>query len=303
MSLFGLGRAGSPTPTETPEELGEIQEDLTEVHEVPVQGPDVAELIDSSMRQVADRMQAMSTSLDTFNQDRKSVETRLSAMDERMRKLSMLTEMISSRYNPFITPESANPVPVVAQAAPREAPEPVNGGSPHPALTNGHSAPEPQRNSFPPVEENPLPAPARPRIALTNPQKPPAREALPLPPPPSWTREPDGVASVADLQRHLAQLALGEHLLRVTTRGGALDLLAYYERLAWLGPKTRKELLVSMEGLPAPLEDGPKGERPRRFPAEFHARSLALILRIRGLQIPPDDVLVQWRDLARIAEG
>ncbi|HWG91592.1 MAG TPA: flagella accessory protein C, partial [Candidatus Thermoplasmatota archaeon] len=93
------GAAGSPGATQTVVPVGAA---------APPEAAEFAQALDNSVKEMSEKIQRLTSNLDNVHEERQAFEEKLSRMEERMRKLSSLTEMISNQYNPFIGDEPSD---------------------------------------------------------------------------------------------------------------------------------------------------------------------------------------------------
>ncbi len=193
-----------------------------------------------------------------------------------MRKLSSLTEMISSQYNPFVgeAPPEREPLPSVDAGLGAVAPAVTLVAPPPPVEppgVNGTDAADPAATApDPPVD------PFAPDVSATEAD---ADEAAPTaiaaPPAPRLTDVPPGFEST------LLMLSWADTLLKhAPTRDAVTDLVAYYHRIAWIGDAVRDQILAYVDGIA--WSPGPAAPIDWRVGADVHERSLLYIEKLRA---------------------
>lgn len=234
--------------------------------------PDVAELLESSVKDISDKVARLASSVETTGAEREAFEAKLSVMEDRMRKLSSLTEMISAQYNPFI-----------GDAPPqREA---------MPTAEAGLSSPPLAPSELAEFEGDAPPATAA-ASAFDEMEEPPAMDALEpdfdaaSPAPPAWS--PPAPASMRlekfgdDFQTSMVLLKWADLLLQNTqSREGVADLVEYYHNIGWLGEQARDQLLAYAEGIA--FDEPAAGSGEWRATAEFHEISLLFLDKLKNL--------------------
>jgi hypothetical protein len=236
-------------------------------------GPDVAELLESSVKDISEKVARLASTVESSMDERASIDAKLSQMEDRMRKLSSLTEMISAQYNPFVgdAPPQREPLPeaetglaappLAASAAPLglELSPPGLGPAMADPLDDGAAA------DFGLLPETP-PAPRAPE---------PARDLM----------EPAGVRVERfseDFQSSLLLLKWADLLLQnAQSREGVSELLGYYHNVGWIGDVARDQLQAYVDGI---AHDGrAEGAGEWRATAEFHEVSLLFLERLKNL--------------------
>ena len=98
--------------------------------------PDLSAILDANVKEMSEKIASLTTTLEGESESRAGVDKKLAAMEERMRKLSSLTEMISAQYNPFVgdapeerTPPPAPDVGLASPAMDRESIASLPGGT------------------------------------------------------------------------------------------------------------------------------------------------------------------------------
>ena len=235
--------------------------------------PDLTVILDANVKEMSEKIARLASSLETTTSERGSFEAKLEQMEERMRKLSSLTEMISAQYNPFVgdapAEREAMPKPEIGLAAPMEAT--LASLPPPPATTiavalEEPAAPEPRFDAPPAVLESPpqlAAAPEAPSMAA-----PPAARAL--------------VEDVAPgFESSMLLLGWADMLLKSAgTRDALVDLANYYHHIGWVGDAARERLLAYADGLAEPA--GGAG-RDWRADVEVHEKSLLFVEKLRAI--------------------
>lgn len=257
MKLFNRGEPGADAPAAPPPAPSP-----PEGAAPPPPDPDpLAVALDASVKEIAEKLARLSSSVETVREERSSFDEKFGKMEERMRKLTALAEMISTQYNPFL-------------------------GAEPPATNSAVAAVQPVVAAQLAAEVRP-PAPAR--AAPPQPPAPAARPAPPpaLAPPPQWAPAPedDAVEAPAQFLTHvdpsfqnsMTLLQWSEMLLRAAGREGLPDLLDYYAALGWIGPDMKALVQTYAKGLQVETE----GRGDWRARLDLHEKSLVFVEKLR----------------------
>lgn len=288
MKLFSRGQNAAVGPASTQAVAPPVEEKQEAPAAQPAPQPpsEVAELLESSVKDISEKVARLASTVETTGSEREAFEAKLSQMEDRMRKLSSLTEMISAQYNPFVgdAPSEREPMPAPeAGLASPPAPKPARAAEPA-ALAELEfapdafelSAPEPEFEvadeaaaveSFEPEAsfEPPAPAPAEAR---------PRRQSEPLE---SIRIEKFG----DDFQSSMVLLKWADLMLQNTqSREKVGDLVEYYHNIGWIGDIARDQLLAYAEGIA--FDDAPADQSEWRASAEFHEVSLLFLEKLRA---------------------
>lgn len=239
--------------------------------------PDLSAVLDASVKEMADKIAQLTTSLEAANSERASFEDKVGRMEERMRKLSSLTEAISSQYNPF-----------VGDAPSRES----RGMRPPPPGTKSEPAPlaaAPAAMEIPAsiALQVPRDAPKAPERFLAPPPEAIAETAI-APPSPAAPKEKRVHLESIELsfQNSLLVLTWADTLLKsARSREGVAELLAYYRSIGWISEPVERELLSYVSGLSFPESTAP-GPSDWRADVEIHERTLLFIEKLKGRPMP-----------------
>ena len=248
--------------------------------------PDLTAIIDANVKEMSEKIARLASTIESEHSERSDFEAKLEKMEDRMRKLSSLTEMISAQYNPFVgsapSERETLPQPEVGLAAPAVA-VPVATGAPPanpPALQisldDPHASLAPALADLPSPEPEPAPM-AAPLPPLEMPALAPSHEAPPHEDGPArlWS-VPSGFAS------SLLVLNWADMLLKsAPTRDALADILGYYQNIGWIGDPARDQLLAYADGL-AFQPAGAEG-RDWRANADLHEKSLLYVEKLRAL--------------------
>ncbi len=274
-----------------------------------------AESIDRSVKEISEKIVRLTSSVDNVAQEKQDFEEKLLRMEERMRKLTALTEVMSNKFNPFIGDEPPPETQVLPEARLPEAlpdtprrdgragtppagaidrnlpppPAPLDLDHAGPGSAGAHDAAieEYYDSSFddepfmPDLDEEvarPAPAKAAPPAYL---------EAL-----------PQTFASSYIL------LNWSELLIRRAGREGMGELLQYYQQLGWISTGVLEEVMKYAEGII--LEDEDVEELAWcdwRAEVDLHKRSLLFIERLRGTELSPQVLKRLERDVGWITRG
>lgn len=231
------------------------------------EGPDVAQLLESSVKDISEKVARLASSVETTGSEREAFEAKLNQMEDRMRKLSSLTEMISAQYNPFIgdapTQRDPLPAPEAALAAPaleEEEMEDLRVAMP----------------MAPDLEPLPLEAPMSAFEAPAHHSPPPAAAA-------QWESGVHVERFGDDFQSSLVLIKWADLLLQnAQSRQGVADLLEYYHNIGWLGDAARDQLHAYVEGIA--YDEPPQSSAEWRASAEFHEISLLFLEKLKTLK-------------------
>lgn len=258
--------------------------------------PDITAILDANVKEMSEKISRLTSSLEGAQKDRQGFEAKIEQMEERMRKLSSLTEMISAQYNPFVgdapaereplpapevglaQPVAMPPLPVAAPPAAAPAPLEAPPFALSPSLASALSidAPPSPYEDAPMMEPEPMPAPPAPVAA------PPAQAAPPQPPQPDT---PNGVhlwAAAPSFESSMLMLGWADMLLKATgSREAVVSLASYYHNVGWIGDPARDQLLAYADGLAAP-HAGAEGLGDWRAGADVHERSLLFVEKLKS---------------------
>lgn len=246
--------------------------------------PDISVILDANVKEMSEKIARLASSLESSQSERGSFEAKLEQMEERMRKLSSLTEMISAQYNPFVgdAPAEREPLPhpevgLAAPPMPAQAAPPPTFVEPEaaPTLSLSLAPPEPAPMAMP--EPEPAYAAPEPEYA---PFPHPAQAAAPaqaLPAEPGvyvWHVQPGFESS-------MLLLGWADMLLKSAgSRESLLDLVNYYHNIGWIGDPARDQLLAYADGLATPTGSAPIDWRAN---VEVHEKSLLFVEKLRAL--------------------
>lgn len=232
--------------------------------------PDLTVILDANVREMSEKIARLASNLESSQQERTGFEAKIEQMEERMRKLSSLTEMISAQYNPFVgdapTEREAMPRPEIGLAPP-PSPAPPEAALAL-ALDTPPAEPSPVFSGMPTMAamEPALPAPLRVENAETS------------------EKDGDGV-----YLWHIApgfepsMLLLGWADMLLTSAGSRESMLAlvnYYHNIGWIGDPARDQLLAYADGLTPPAA---ASERDWRANVEVHEKSLLFVEKLRAV--------------------
>ena len=274
--------------------------------------PDLTAILDANVKDMSEKIAKLASTVESSTTEKGALEQKLELMEERMRKLSSLTEMISAQYSPFVgdapRERDALPAPEVGLAAPPPPP----GIAMMPAAAPAMPTPLPPT----PISFAPAPAPAlaaEPLATLVAPEPAPAPEFAPAPaasapapaPEPAWSapepspvpvfapapslapveENPDGVAlwSVPpSFEASLLMLGWADMLTKhAGSRESLVSLVNYYHNIGWLGDPARDQLLAYADGISAPAPTSLAGDW--RAAVETHEKSLLFVEKLRAL--------------------
>ncbi len=244
-----------------------------------------AQAIDRSVKEIGEKIVRLTSSVESVSQEKADFEEKMARMEERMRKLTSLTEVMSAKYNPFIGDEPPPETQVLPEAA---LPSPLNT---HPHHARPPPPPAPLTRSRHPGPE--MPAEFEEAVEFEGdafdeePFMPDLDDDRTQAPAPPATR-----AYLESVPRSFASsymlLNWSELLIRRAGREGMGELLAYYEQLGWIGNEVKAELLSYAQGILLEDEDVEAFEwREWRAEVDLHARSLLFIERLKGTELTP----------------
>ena len=235
--------------------------------------PDLSAILDANVKEMSEKIARLASTVESQGSDRASFEAKLEQMDERMRKLSSLTEMISAQFNPFVgdAPLERDPPPspevglAPPVAAPMLAPE-LPGAS---SLMLGGALPFAADDADAPAAVPGLPA----------------LEA-PLPEPDEADAPEVGHAQVWSVppgfQGSLILLSWADMLLKTTgSRENLLEVVNYYHNIGWIGDPARDQLLAYADGISSPPAQ--TGQQEWRASFEVHEKSLLYVEKLKSL--------------------
>ena len=245
--------------------------------------PDLTSIIDANVKEMSEKIARLATTIESEHSERGDFEAKLEKMEERMRKLSSLTEMISAQYNPFVG----------AAPAEREAlPAPEVGLSMPPLAAPPEAAPA-----------GPSPAPLQSAmgdmqvLAATPfgdslfPDAPPMPAPPPAPEMPAAEAQAQGLAQADAAARlwampngfsaSLLVLNWADMLLKsAPSRESLADIANYYHTIGWIGEPARDQLLAYADGL---KWDASSKAKDWRANVEMHEKSLLYVEKLRAL--------------------
>lgn len=237
--------------------------------------PDLTAILDANVKEMSEKIARLTTSIEGSQQERAGFEAKIEQMEDRMRKLSALTEMISAQYNPFVgdaPPErEAMPAPEVGLAQSVALP-------PLPAAAEAPAPPAALAPSLGVPVALALPAEAAPVEIVPSL---PALEAAPQEDAPG--EEIQGVhlwAVSPSFESSMLLLSWADMLLKAGGSREAVQGLAdYYHNIGWIGDPARDQLLAYADGLVAPAA-APASEW--RATSDVHERSLLFVEKLKA---------------------
>lgn len=289
MKLFNRGKEEAGTVV-VPVPQGDPAKAVTAAPAPEPAEPDLSQVLDASVKEMADKIAQLTSSLESANSERASFEDKVQRMEDRMRKLSSLTEAISSQYNPF-----------VGDAPPREG----RSSRPPPPGTRAEGA-DAAFAAPPPAPSLALPPAVPASIAIPMPKEAPASERFLAPEEIAAAPPPVAAIAVAEasappagrpaaprvhldevdltFQNSLLVLTWADTLLKsARSREGVAELLAYYRSIGWIGEGVERQLLSYVSGLAFTESAGPVDWRAD---VEIHERSLLFIEKLKGRSQP-----------------
>lgn len=288
MKIFGRGgkeeAAAAPAPP-APErsELSLTPTPSAEPSAPAQPSADLANILDTSVKDISEKIARLAASVETVHKDRASFDDKLKLMEDRMRKLSSLTEVMSSQYNPFVGDE-----PHQEESRPRP-------GSPTASAAAVNIAPQ----------GNPSPGPTTIEVKTPRPQH--APRALPVAAPalhpiaaaatgglsldeddddePAWSppkrNEATDDARLTTVphtfEASLLMMSWCDALLRAASREGLDELLHYYQTIGWINDAVREHIENYANGIASP--PSPTGDW--RANIDLHQRSLLFVEKLR----------------------
>lgn len=244
--------------------------------------PELTAIIEANVKEMSEKIARLASTLEGDHSERADFESKLEKMEDRMRKLSSLTEMISAQYNPFVgaapSERETLPAPDVGLAMPplamplmaaQEAGEhlPQLVVDPAPPLADatlgGDAAP-----ALAPVADDLGTLPAEDAIAGASDEEHPNGVRL-------WNVRPSFGGSM--LMLNWADMLL-KH---APGREGVERMLEYYCNVGWLGEPARDQLLAYVDGI-APASEA--SDRDWRAGVEVHEKSLLFIEKLRAMR-------------------
>ena len=262
-SAPGPGTAGGAAPAAAPP---------------PPADPEITAILDANVKEMSDKIAKLSRSLESTETEKVQFEQKIEQMEERMRKLSALTEMISAQYNPFVgdAPGEREPLPMpeVGLAAPPAA---------APAMAPPMMAPveEPAPPAAAPFE---LP-PADPMPSYDDARAPAA--AMPAFPEPYEEAEDTADAHVWSIARgfesSMLMLGWADMLLKnLPSRDSLADVVNYYHNIGWIGDPARDQLLAYADGIATVANDG-EARPDWRASVDIHEKSLLFLEKLKAI--------------------
>jgi hypothetical protein len=250
--------------------------------------PELTAILDANVKDMSEKIAKLASTVESQTTEKGALEAKLEQMEDRMRKLSSLTEMISAQYNPFVgdapMERETPPAPEVGLAPPPVAAMPMSALAP-PALADFPPAleipiaPQPQPEPQPAFAPQPEPALAwapapEPELAPT---RAPAQAPQPAP------ENPEGVAlwsAPTTFEASLLMLSWADMLMKhASSREGLLSLVNYYHNVGWIGDPARDQLLAYADGIQTPPPNALGGDW--RTASEIHERSLLFVEKLR----------------------
>ena len=242
--------------------------------------PDLTAILDANVKEMSEKIAKLTNSLESTETEKQQFEAKLEQMEDRMRKLSALTEMISAQYNPFVgdapTEREPLPVPEIGLAPPPNAAAPAMADLAPLSLT-----PPPMEDDEP--EQEPLAplgafAPPEPVFA------PPPADAHEAPAPEEAPEDhPAHVWSVRPgFESSMLMLGWADMLLKnVPTRDHLVDLVNYYHNIGWIGDPARDALLAYADGIAVAPASEPLPDW--RASVEVHEKSLLFLEKLKAI--------------------
>ena len=232
--------------------------------------PDLSAILDTNVKEMSEKIARLASTLESSQEDRSGFEAKLAQMEERMRKLSSLTEMISAQYNPFVGEVPAErdvlPHPEVGLAPPVVAPPSSLMAPPPPSAPPMFEFPEEPAETPSEPAPAPLPPPAPAPIAEPAPENEPGVYLWSVP---------------AGFEPSMLLLGWADMLLKSAgDRQSLLELVNYYHNIGWIGDPARDQLLAYADGLSAPEQGGGAGWRAD---VDLHERSLLFVEKLRAV--------------------
>lgn len=253
--------------------------------------PDITAIIEANVKEMSEKIAKLANTLEGGNTDRTDFESKLERMEERMRKLSSLTEMISAQYNPFVgaAPSERDPLPApdVGLAAPPQAmtlpPPPPPAVAELPPLNIPLA--DPLASAAAALGEIPV------DLAPAEEQAEEAEEELefeaPQPPVvlPEDARDYRLWSARPSFESSMLMLNWADLLLRhAPNRESFVQLIDYYHNIGWLGDPARDQLFAYADGIKhAPTTDG-ANTNDWRPSSDVHEKSLLFIEKLRAIQ-------------------
>lgn len=261
MKLFNRGEPGQEAPAVPPPAPGSPPQEAAAPPAAPEPDP-LAVALDASVKEIAEKLARLSTSVETVREERTQFDEKFGKMEERMRKLTALAEMISTQYNPFLGAEPPAKESAVAAVQPVVAAQLAAEVRP---MHAPRAPPEPRRV---PVSAPP-PAPA--------PEQEP-EWARPAPVPTDQESAGPFLSNIdPSFQNSMTLLQWSEMLLRAAGREGLPDLLDYYAALGWIGPEMKALVQTYAKGLH--VENEGRGDWRGRL--DLHEKSLVFVEKLR----------------------
>lgn len=261
-------------------------------------GPDITQILDANVKEMSEKLARLTSSLENAQADRQSFESKLELMEERMRKLSSLTEMISAQYNPFVgdapTEREPMPAPDVGLAAPMPTMPPIALPEEAPALELPAAGFDDA--AAPALSFDLAPAPEAPAVEMA----PEALDDAWLTPPadeeiheaPAFPEDANGThiwSIPSNFETSMLLLGWADMLLKSAgSRENVVSLISYYHNIGWIGDPARDQLLAYVDGLreprsrdasepPAEIHDG-----EWRLAMDIHERSLLFVEKLKA---------------------
>lgn len=207
------------------------------------ESPNVA-LLERSIKESNDRLARLASALEAQHRDRAGLEQKFGQMEDRMRKLSSLTEMISAQYNPFVG------------EAPREE-------QPLPPPDAGFGA----VRSRAAAEVTLMPSAPREAPLLDAPDGPAELERAR----PGYETSTLMLGWATMLVKHMQ------------SRDAVVQVIAYYHSIGWLGEPACAQLMRYVDGIAATPRQPQKGEPDWRADADLHERSLLYLEKLKEI--------------------
>ncbi|HVL48446.1 MAG TPA: FlaD/FlaE family flagellar protein [Candidatus Thermoplasmatota archaeon] len=256
--------------------------------------PDLAVMLDASVKDISEKIARLANSVETVHKERAGFDEKLKLMEDRMRKLSGLTEMMSSQYNPFVGDE---PVAESAKESPKATATAIasgGGGGPGPmgAMASGKRIPVARDggagSAVAAPALHPLAAAAAKRhLDLEDEEDQDVLAARWTPRPAATSNQaPARLTRVArTFETSLLMMSWCDTLLKAASREGLDELLHYYQTIGWINDAVREEIENYANGIAvseAPVTDW-------RANVDLHQRSLLYVEKLRIASAEPGE--------------
>lgn len=241
--------------------------------------PDLAVILDANVKEMSEKIARLASTLEGSTTERSTFEAKLEQMEERMRKLSSLTEMISAQYNPFVGDAPAEreplPHPEVGLASPADAT--LMATLPPPAAPALSLSLEPPAPEPPAPVADPLPLDAPPAVLEGPPTGEPAQLDAEVD-----ERHPLLPTIAPGFESSMLLLGWADMLLKSAgSRASLLDLANYYHTIGWIGDEARSQLLAYADGLV--LDPEWEDAADWRANVEVHEKSLLFVEKLKAV--------------------